>query len=101
MRDFLYGQCLKGARRTENTIDLKFSLLDPSLLSFKASSLRSPPPPPPPRVPSVYRYRGDTFLCDGLRHFQYFQAVTLQQDQEVARWLIFSVIQAARAVSET
>ena len=83
MGDFLYGQCLKGAGRTENTIDLKFSLLDPSLLSFKASSLRSPPPPP--RVQSVYRYRGDTFLCDGVRHFQYFQAVALQQDQEVAR----------------
>ena len=47
MGDFLYGQCLKGAGRTENAIDLKFSLLDPSLLSFQASSLRSPPPPPP------------------------------------------------------
>ena len=42
MGDFLYGQCLKGAGRTENAIDLKFSLLDPSLLSFKASSLRFP-----------------------------------------------------------
>ena len=45
MGDFLYGQCLKGAGRRENAINLKFSLLDPSLLSFKASSLRSPPPP--------------------------------------------------------
>ena len=53
-------------------------------ISFKDSSL-PPPPSPPPRVQSVYRYRGDTFLGDGLRHFQYFQAVTLQQDQEVAR----------------
>ena len=85
MGDFLYGQCLKGAGRTENAIDLKFSLLDPILLSFKASSLRSPPPPPTSRSIFFYRYRGDTFLCDGLRHFQHFQAVTLQQDKEVAR----------------
>ena len=83
-----------GVGKTHNTIDLKFSLLDPS---FTASSVH---PPLPPRIKSVYRCRGDTFLCDGLRHFQYFQAVTLQQDQEVARWLIFSVSQAARAVSE-
>ena len=53
-----------GAGETHNTIDLKFSLLD---LSFKASSVR--PPPLPPRIQSVYGYRGDTFLCDGLRHF--------------------------------
>ena len=43
---------------------------------------------------------GDTFLCDGLKKFEYFQAVTLQQDQEAARWLVFSVSQVARAVSE-
>ena len=32
--------------------------------------------------------------------FQYFQAVRLQQDKEVARWLIFSLSEATRAVSE-
>ena len=53
-----------GAGKTLNTIDLKFSILD---TSFKASSVG--PPPLPPRIQSVYRYRGDTFLCDGLRHF--------------------------------
>ena len=31
MEDFLYGQCWKGARRTYNAIDLKFSLLNLSL----------------------------------------------------------------------
>ena len=36
MGDFLYGQFLKGAGRTQSAIDLKFSLLDPS---FKASFL--------------------------------------------------------------
>ena len=36
MGDFVYGQSLKGAGRTHNAIDLKFSLLDPTL---KASSL--------------------------------------------------------------
>ena len=66
MGDFLYGQCLKGAGRTHKTIDLKLSPLD---LSFKASSLKPPPPPLIPRIQSVYRYRGDIFLCDGLRHF--------------------------------
>ena len=35
-----------------------------------------------------------------MKKFEYFQAVTLQQDQEVARCLIFSVSQAAKAVSE-
>ena len=64
--------------------------------SFKASS----PPPFIPTLQSVYRYRGDTFLWDGFKMFQYFQAVRLQQDKEVARWLIFSVSQAARAVNE-
>ena len=84
MGDFLYGQCSKGAGRTHNVIDLKFYLLLD--LSLKASS-------PPPR--------GDTFLWDGFKMFQYFQAIRLQQDKEVARWLIFSVSQATRAVSET
>ena len=41
MGDFSYGQCLKGAGRTHNTIDLKLSPLD---LSFKASSLKPPLP---------------------------------------------------------
>ena len=53
-----------GAGKTHNTIDLKFSLLD---TSFKVLSVR--PPPLPLRIQSVYGYRGDTFLCDGLRHF--------------------------------
>ena len=40
------------------------------------------------------------FLWDYLKKFKYFQAVRLQQDKEVKRWLIFSVSQAVRAVSE-
>ena len=87
---FLYGRCSKGAGRTHNVIDLKFYLL---------LNLSVPTPLTPP-LQSVYRYRGDTFLWDGFKMFQYFQAVRLQQDKEVARWLIFSVSQAARAVSE-
>ena len=36
MGDFLHGQCSKGAGRTQDTIDSKFSVLHPT---FKALSL--------------------------------------------------------------
>ena len=97
MGDFLYGQCSKGAGRTHNAIDLKCSLLDPT---FRASSLHFPPPSPPPFSHLFILFIEREVILSYVRVWKIFQAVTLQQDQESARWLIFSVNQAARAVSE-
>ena len=69
----------RGLEEFQNAIDVKFSLLDPS---FKASSLPGFPPLPPPLL--FFQYRGDSFFWDSLKKFEYFQVVTLQQDQDLS-----------------
>ena len=85
---------LEGGWKNTQRDRLEVFSLDPT---FRASSLHFPPPLPLfPLIQSVYR----EVILSYVRVWKIFQAVTLQQDQEAARWLIFSVNQTASAVSE-
>ena len=81
MGDFLHGQCSKGAGRTQNAIDSKFSFLHPT---FKALSL---PPSLSILIQTVYRYRGDSFLCGGLKSFNTRFIIRLLRNNKIKQLL--------------